>query len=275
MEVRLGARRRGRPGRQGASRACGALFDEICDQRDALLVRRHLSRRRYPRVTRRAFTRKGGNTCGPSAARRGAAGAARRARVLGAEVGKVVWDLARGGAARVLRGGGEQRPDTLLLPLAALDELEALHAPAPARPRARVSACVHACMRACATRRAGGRARSDGACKRGGGGAGVGHDMPSSTSALECGGMEPGVMPPMSAWCPREATKNTGTPPANTGVITVMSGRCVPPATGWLVMSTSPSRRFPAHTCTWYRTASCPARAARHAPRPATCLRLA
>jgi len=33
---------------------------------------------------------------------------------------------------------------------------------------------------------------------------------PSSCRYLECGGMEPGVIPPMSAWCPRLATKNTG-----------------------------------------------------------------
>jgi len=33
---------------------------------------------------------------------------------------------------------------------------------------------------------------------------------PSSKIDLECGGIEPGVMPPISAWCPRLATKNTG-----------------------------------------------------------------
>mmetsp|Transcript_42976 Transcript_42976/g.102241 ORF Transcript_42976/g.102241 Transcript_42976/m.102241 type:complete len:219 (-) Transcript_42976:1321-1977(-) len=37
----------------------------------------------------------------------------------------------------------------------------------------------------------------------------------------------------------------------------VMSGRCVPPAIGWFVIRTSPSLRFPAHTFTWWRTASC------------------
>ncbi|COW19889.1 Uncharacterised protein [Mycobacterium tuberculosis] len=49
-------------------------------------------------------------------------------------------------------------------------------------------------------------------------------------------------MPPISAWCPREATKNrTSSPPVlNTGVITVMSGRWVPPWYGSLTAYTSP-----------------------------------
>ena len=80
----------------------------------------------------------------------------------------------------------------------------------------------------------------------------------------------PGEMPPMSAWWPRLATKNTirfpfppplgplpsssppppppppppplVSPPLNTGVMTVMSGRWLPPAScGWLLRSTSPS----------------------------------
>jgi hypothetical protein len=33
---------------------------------------------------------------------------------------------------------------------------------------------------------------------------------PSSLSILEWGGIEPGVIPPMSAWCPRLATKKIG-----------------------------------------------------------------
>ena len=33
---------------------------------------------------------------------------------------------------------------------------------------------------------------------------------PSSWREREWGGMEPGVIPPISAWCPRLATKNTG-----------------------------------------------------------------
>ena len=53
---------------------------------------------------------------------------------------------------------------------------------------------------------------------------------PSSTRLWLLGGMEPGVMPPTSAWWPRDATKNTILPSLNTGVMTVMSGRCDPPA---------------------------------------------
>jgi hypothetical protein len=43
--------------------------------------------------------------------------------------------------------------------------------------------------------------------------------------------IEPGAMPPMSAWWPREAVQNRIVLPAssNTGVQTVMSGRWVPP----------------------------------------------
>lgn len=33
---------------------------------------------------------------------------------------------------------------------------------------------------------------------------------PSSWIHLECGGMDPGVIPPISAWWPLLATKNTG-----------------------------------------------------------------
>ena len=45
-------------------------------------------------------------------------------------------------------------------------------------------------------------------------------------------GIEPGAIPPMSAWCPRAATKKLGAGAlgAKTGAMTVMSGRCVPPA---------------------------------------------
>ena len=63
---------------------------------------------------------------------------------------------------------------------------------------------------------------------------------PSSASVLENGGIDPGVIPPTSAWCPRDATKKTHSPSLNTGVITVMSGRCDPPADGWFVTRTSP-----------------------------------
>eukprot|EP00982_Pelagococcus_subviridis_P008144 30817-Pelagococcus_subviridis.AAC.1 len=43
---------------------------------------------------------------------------------------------------------------------------------------------------------------------------------PSSASVLENGGIDPGVIPPTSAWCPRDATKKTHSPSLNTGVIT-------------------------------------------------------
>ena len=61
---------------------------------------------------------------------------------------------------------------------------------------------------------------------------------------MESGGPEPGVLPPMSAWCPREATKNVICFPSlsKTGVITVTSGRCVPPLKGALRTKTSPGK---------------------------------
>ena len=46
--------------------------------------------------------------------------------------------------------------------------------------------------------------------------------------------MEPGVRPPTSAWCARLAAKPSRPSPVSTGVTTVMSGRCVPPANGSL-----------------------------------------
>jgi hypothetical protein len=55
---------------------------------------------------------------------------------------------------------------------------------------------------------------------------------PSSRSVVDVGGIEPGRIPPMSAWCPREAVKKmiSCLPCAldageNTGVMIVMSGR--------------------------------------------------
>ena len=64
---------------------------------------------------------------------------------------------------------------------------------------------------------------------------------PSSSICLESGGPEPGVLPPTSAWWPREATKKIISLPAlsNTGVITVTSGRCVPPLKGAFKTKTS------------------------------------
>ena len=54
---------------------------------------------------------------------------------------------------------------------------------------------------------------------------------PSSATVRLSGGMEPGVVPPTSAWWPRAATNQAGaaSPSANTGMTTVMSGRWVPP----------------------------------------------
>ena len=46
------------------------------------------------------------------------------------------------------------------------------------------------------------------------------------------GGIEPGAIPPISAWWPRAATYQAGAASpsaAKTGMITVMSGRWVPP----------------------------------------------
>ena len=39
------------------------------------------------------------------------------------------------------------------------------------------------------------------------------------------GGMDPGVIPPMSAWWPRAPTKHARPSSMNTGAITVMSGK--------------------------------------------------
>ena len=59
---------------------------------------------------------------------------------------------------------------------------------------------------------------------------------PSSARLRAKGGIEPGAMPPTSAWCPRLATKKRSAPCSScTGEITVMSGRCEPPAAGSLV----------------------------------------
>ena len=80
---------------------------------------------------------------------------------------------------------------------------------------------------------------------------------PSCASEVELGGIEPGAMPPMSAWCPREATQNTTRPSWNAGETTVMSGRCEPPAfCGWLDTNTSPSRTSPRQYSIWNRTAA-------------------
>ena len=61
---------------------------------------------------------------------------------------------------------------------------------------------------------------------------------------VESGGPDPGVLPPISAWWPLEATKNIILSPfsSKTGVITVTSGRCVPPLKGALRTNTSPGK---------------------------------
>ena len=78
-------------------------------------------------------------------------------------------------------------------------------------------------------------------------------NRPSSSMLVLNDGMEPGLIPPTSAWCPRLATKKLGfRPPQNTGVIAVMSGRCVPPWKGSLLSSVSPGCKegtAPAATC--------------------------
>jgi flagellar motor switch protein FliG len=53
---------------------------------------------------------------------------------------------------------------------------------------------------------------------------------------LLSGGIDPGVIPPTSAWWPRAATNQAGVslPSVNTGMMTVISGRCVPPRYGAL-----------------------------------------
>ena len=54
---------------------------------------------------------------------------------------------------------------------------------------------------------------------------------PSSSSVRLSGGVLPGVVPPMSAWWPREPTKKRMAVACSskTGVMTVTSGRWVPP----------------------------------------------
>lgn len=79
---------------------------------------------------------------------------------------------------------------------------------------------------------------------------------PSWNRAVDVAGMEPPVMPPMSAWWPREAVKKmiegfeAASEPDDdeegdekTGVMTVRSGRWLPPATGLLARRTSPGLR--------------------------------
>lgn len=63
---------------------------------------------------------------------------------------------------------------------------------------------------------------------------------PYSLRDFENAGILPGVIPPISAWCPREA-KYILMPFICEHEITVKSGRWEPPAAGWLVSITSPT----------------------------------
>ena len=57
--------------------------------------------------------------------------------------------------------------------------------------------------------------------------------------------MDPGLMPPTSAWCARFATKNAGlrAPFTNTAETAVISGKWVPPRNGSFRIATSPGWR--------------------------------
>mmetsp|Transcript_13778 Transcript_13778/g.55129 ORF Transcript_13778/g.55129 Transcript_13778/m.55129 type:complete len:245 (+) Transcript_13778:1570-2304(+) len=93
---------------------------------------------------------------------------------------------------------------------------------------------------------------------------------PSSTSVVESAGIDPGVDPPTSAWWPREAQKkrgvrapvsssaaaSSGESSEKTGVTTVMSGRCEPPALGSFATTTSPGRSAPSNLRRIARTVS-------------------
>ena len=65
-------------------------------------------------------------------------------------------------------------------------------------------------------------------------------------------------MPPISAWWPRLPTKNRMSRPApsKTGVMTVTSGRCVPPLNGLFSATTSPGFSVPLRCASTVRTLS-------------------
>ena len=68
---------------------------------------------------------------------------------------------------------------------------------------------------------------------------------PSSCRRWLSAGIEPGTRAPTSAWWARLAAKPSRVSPgANTGVITVMSGRWVPPANGSLRIHETPGTWF-------------------------------
>ena len=64
---------------------------------------------------------------------------------------------------------------------------------------------------------------------------------PSYERDFEKGGILPGVIPPISAWCPLEATYKFFPSPIWKHVMIVKSGRWDPPAWGWLDKITSPA----------------------------------
>ena len=68
---------------------------------------------------------------------------------------------------------------------------------------------------------------------------------PSSSISVASGGIEPGAIPPTSAWCARFATQPTSSGPTKHGATTVMSLRCVPPANGSFTTNSSPGMTAP------------------------------
>ncbi len=63
---------------------------------------------------------------------------------------------------------------------------------------------------------------------------------PSCHRSRDPAGMDPGDIPPTSEWCARVTANATISPFTSTGLTSVMSGRCVPPAYGSLRIHTSP-----------------------------------
>ena len=69
-----------------------------------------------------------------------------------------------------------------------------------------------------------------------------GSRIPSSSMVVASGGIEPGAVPPTSAWWARFATQPTSAPSRKTGATRVTSLRCVPPANGSFTITSSPGR---------------------------------
>ena len=68
-----------------------------------------------------------------------------------------------------------------------------------------------------------------------------GSRSPSSSISTASGGIEPGAMPPRSAWCARFAAQPTSRSSTKHGATRVTSLRCVPPANGSLSTICSPA----------------------------------